>query len=100
MSSFGKFKFVRMPFGLTNTPTVFQRLMDEVLRPCSRFSANYIDDVLVFSDTSEEHVKDLERVLEELREHGLTAKPPKCQLGMTYVEYLGHVIGSGCVNTE
>ena len=96
ISPFGKYQFTRMPFGLHNAPTVFQRLMDVVLRPCYQFSADYIDDILVFSHSWKEHMVHLRKVLEELRRHGLTAKGFKCEWGMAYVEYLGHV-GSGVV---
>ena len=95
VSPFGKFQFRRMPFGLKNAPAVFQRLMEVVLRGCYRCSAPYIDDIIVFSRSVEEHGQHLRCVLAALRKFGLTIKEEKCQWGREKVEYLGHVIGGG-----
>lgn len=92
---FGKFRFRRMPFGLKNAPAIFQELMDVVLRPCRAFAADYIDDIIIYSQSWEEHTGHIRSVLEQLRSHGLTAKPGKCQFGMSHMYYLGHVIGQG-----
>ncbi len=75
---FGKFRYRRMPFGFTNAPSVFQRLMEEVLVDCSEFSRVYIDDILVVSSCWEEHVAHLRKVLDVLREAGLTCKWAQC----------------------
>ena len=95
VSPFGKYEFTRMPFGLKNAPAVFQRLMEVVLRDCYGCSAPYIDDVIVFSKSGEEHIQHLRCVLGALRRFGLTIKEEKCQFGREKVEYLGHVIGGG-----
>ena len=95
ISPFGKFEFTRMPFGLRNAPAIFQRCMEVVLRECYGFSAPYIDDIIVFSNSSEEHVEHLRLVLKALSEHGMTLKEKKCEFGKVKVEYLGHVIGGG-----
>ena len=92
---FGKYEFKRMPFGLKNAPAVFQRLMEVVLRGCYHCSAPYIDDVIVFSESVEEHVQHLRCVLAALSAAGLTIKEGKCQWGRSKVEYLGHMIGGG-----
>ena len=92
---FGKYEFTRMPFGLRNTPAIFQRVMEVVLRGCYEYAAPYIDDVVVFSKDVEDHVIHLRRVLEELRKHGMTVKGSKCEFGKKKLEYLGHVIGGG-----
>ena len=86
-----------MPFGLTNAPAIFRRLMEEVLRginPESEpdFVSAYIDDILVFSSTLEEHLAHLELVMKCLEEVGLKLKPTKCHFACEEVEYLGHVI--------
>ena len=92
---FGKFEFRRMPFGLKNAPALFQRCMEVVLHSCYRFSAPYIDDVLVFSENPEDHAVHLRQVLLELCHSGMTVKESKCEFGMKKIEYLGHIIGGG-----
>ena len=93
----GLFEFRVMPFGLTNAPAIFQRLMQKVLEGLNpdqgpEFVEVYIDDVLVFSRTMEDHVKHLRQVLNRLRKAGLKLKPGKCHFVRQTVEYLGHVI--------
>ena len=95
VSPYGKFEFKRMPFGLRNAPAMFQRLMEVVLGDCYECSAPYIDDIVVFSNSGEEHVQHLRCVLECLRKYGLTIKEAKCEWGKVKLEYLGHVIGGG-----
>ena len=86
-----------MPFGLTNAPAVFQRLMQQVLTNLNPAAGSdwvvvYIDDVLVFSRTLEEHLDHLQRVITRLQEVGLKLKPAKCHFAREQVEYLGHLI--------
>ena len=95
VSPFGKFEFLRMPFGLRNAPSIFQRVMEIVLKECYLFSAPYIDDVVVFSVDGKEHGAHLREVLQALRNHGLTVNIDKCAFGKEQVEYLGHLIGKG-----
>ena len=95
ISPFGKFEFTRMPFGLRNAPAIFQRLMEVVLRECYSFSAPYIDDIIVFSNSGAEHIEHLRSVLGALRKFGMTVKEGKCEFGKEKLEYLGHVIGGG-----
>ena len=92
-SGMGLYQFHRMPFGLTGALGSFQRLMDCVLRGLS-FATTYIDDVLIFSPTPEQHVYHLEQVLQRLQEAGLTLCGAKCQIGMSKVCYLGHIFDS------
>ena len=95
ITPFGKYCFNRMPFGLRNAPAIFQRTMEEVLRGCYRFSAPYIDDILVFSRSGVEQIEHLREVLGALKRNGLTIKEDKCEFGKTHLEYLGHEIGGG-----
>ena len=93
----GLFEFRVMPFGLTNAPAVFQRLMQKVLSDLTTedgkpFVGVYIDDVLVFSETLEEHLQHLKLVLERLKKARLKLKPSKCHFLRESVGYLGHVI--------
>ena len=96
---FGLYQFKRMPFGLRGAPATFLRVMDQVLKGLQDFTSAYLDDVIVFSKTWEDHLKHIDMVLNRLREAGLTAKPVKCQFGMTHCSYLGYVVGGGEVYT-
>ena len=93
----GLYEFRVMPFGLTNAPAVFQRLMQQALMGLNPeegpdFLAVYIDDVLVFSRTLEDHMRHLSAVIHRLQEVGLKLKPKKCYFIRQSVEYLGHLI--------
>ena len=96
----GLFQFRVMPFGLSGTPATFQRLMDHVIRGMHQFTNAYLDDLVVFSSSWEEHLDHLTTVLASLQEAGLTAKPSKCQFAMSECTYLGHVVGGGTVKPE
>ena len=91
----GKFQFVRMPFGLRNAPASFQRCMDRALGHLLGSTSTSIDDVLVFSNSWEEHLVHVRQVLEALAEIGLTAKPTKSVWGARSLSYLGHMIEAG-----
>ena len=89
-----------MPFGLQGAPATFQRLMDGVTRGMEEFAAAYLDDLVIHSDTWEEHLSHVRLVLQRLREAGLTVKARKCQFGMEQCLYLGHIVGNGMVRPE
>lgn len=87
-----------MPFGLVNAPTTFQTLMNTILRPyIDKFVLVYIDDILIYSKTVEEHREHLRLVLEALRKHKLYVHPQKCTFSKPEVEFCGHVIGGGII---
>ena len=91
----GLFQFKRMPFGLTGAPSSFQRLMDTVLRGLP-FVTIYLDDILVHSPDEEIHRSHLRQVFDRLRAAGLVLRGKKCHIGLSAVDYLGHVFsGSG-----
>lgn len=97
---FGLFQFKVMPFGLQGAPATFQRLMDQLLMGVSEFAAAYLDDVVVFSQTWEEHVAHLHHVLSLIESAGLTINPHKCKVAQSQVEYLGYVVGQGQVKPQ
>ena len=74
--------------------------MDRLLEGLGKFAGVYLDDLVVFSQSWEEHLKHLEAVCTRLKESGLTAKPKKCQFGMAQCVYLGHIMGEGKVRVE
>ena len=91
VGSLGVYEFLRMPFGLCNAPATFQRLMQNTLGELNlTYALIYLDDVVVFSQTEEEHLIRLRAVLERFQEHGLKLKPSKCQFFRTEITYLGH----------
>jgi hypothetical protein len=82
-----------MPFGLTNAPATFQRVMDTALAGLKwKCCLVYLDDIVVFSKSFEDHIEDLEQVFERLRQAKLTLKAKKCHLCCQQITYLGHLI--------
>ncbi|GJW41765.1 putative reverse transcriptase domain-containing protein [Tanacetum coccineum] len=98
---YGHFKFTIMPFGLTNAPAVFIDLMNRVCRPyLDKFIIVFIDDILIYSKTQEEHVEHLRLVLELLKKEKLYAKFSKCEFWLREVQFLGHVINGNGVHVD
>ena len=84
-----------MPFGLTNAPAMFMDLMNRVFRRyLDKFVVVFIDDILIYSSSEEEHKRHLRMVLQTLREHQLYAKLSKCEFWLREVVFLGHIISS------
>jgi hypothetical protein len=82
-----------MPFGVTNAPTTFYTLMNGIFRKWfDDFVVVYIDDILVYSNSVEEHVEHLQKVFQRLKENKLYAKFDKCEFGVSEVDFLGHRI--------
>jgi len=96
VSPWGCFRFTQMPFGLRNARALFQSLMERVLVSCRDFASVYIDDVLIYLATWQEHLQHTARVLTALQA-GLTAKPTQCQWGRQHLDHLGHTMGCGKV---
>jgi hypothetical protein len=90
---YGHYKFVVIPFGLTNVPATFMCLMNNIFSQyLDKFVLVFIDDILVYSKTEEEHEENLRIVLQTLRKHKLYAKFNKCDFYQKKIQYLGHVI--------
>ena len=81
-----------VPFGLTQAPAYFQALISEVLKGLSHFATAYLDDIIIFSKTEEEHLQHLEIIFQRLHEAGLKLKWSKCSFMKLHIEYLGHLI--------
>ncbi|GBG87870.1 hypothetical protein CBR_g46170 [Chara braunii] len=92
---YGLYEFVVMPFDLCNAPGTFQHTMNRIFHDyLDKFVIVYLDDILTFSKTVEEHVAHLDKVLSLLRQHKFKINGEKCELGRTRVLYLGHEISS------
>jgi hypothetical protein len=90
---YGSYEFLVMPFGLTNAPATFCNLMNDIFQEwLDDFVVVYIDDILIYSDSLEEHAEHLRKVFQKLREYKLYAKLEKCEFGVTEVDFLGHRI--------
>ncbi|GJY99899.1 putative reverse transcriptase domain-containing protein [Tanacetum coccineum] len=98
---YGHFEFTIMPFSLTNAPTIFMDLMNRVCRPyLDKFVIVFIDDILIYSKTQEEHVEHLRLVLELLKKEKLYAKFSKCEFWLREVQFLGHVINGNGIHVD
>ena len=91
LGSMGLYEYESMPFGLCNAPPTFQRLMQNCLGELNlTYCLIYLDDVIIFSQTEEEHLERMRVVFDRLREHGLKLKPSKCDMFKTEINYLAH----------
>ena len=98
---YGQYEFNRMPFGLCSAPATFQRLMNLVLRKENWLKCViYLDDILIFGSTMDEHNERLDQVLTKIKEAGLKLAPEKCHFLRKEVHYLGHVINATGVTTD
>lgn len=99
ITPFGLFHYLVAPFGMRNCPATFQRAMNSLTQGLEGVSV-YIDDVLLFSNSWEEHLTQLAELLRRLQEARLTVKLAKSRFGMATVLYLGHEVGYGCVRPK
>lgn len=101
VTRYGSYEFLVMPFGLTNAPATFCNLMNEVFYEyIDRFVVVYLDDIVVYSSSLEEHVGHLKQVLARLRQHQLYVKKEKCEFAQTEIMFLGHRISKGQVRMD
>ena len=90
-----------MPFGLTNAPATFQWLMQSCLGNLHlQYCIIYLDDIIVFSKTQEEHLVQLKAVFEKLKKVELKCKPSKCEFFRQELTYLGHVVSKNGIQTD
>jgi hypothetical protein len=98
---YGLYKYTVMSFGLTNVPVYFMFLVNKVfMEYLDKLVVVFIDDILIFLNTEEEHETNLRLVLEKLRAHQLYAKFTKCKFWLSEVAFLGHVILAGGVSMD
>ena len=97
----GFYECVCMPFGLTNAPATFQHLMESCLGDYHlKYCIIYLDDIIIFSKTPEEHIDRLCKVFQKLDEAGLHLQPSKCEFFWDRLEYLGHVVSRKGIETN
>lgn len=90
-----------MPFGLANSPATYQRLMEDCLGDLHMTDCFiYLDDLIIFSSTFDEHLEKLHRVLQRIRENGIKLSPKKCSFFMPRVKYLGFIVSSDGIETD
>jgi hypothetical protein len=92
---FGHYEWNVMPFGLKNAPSEFQNIMNDIFNPFTKFAIVYIDDVLIYSDSIDQHFKHLSIFLRTVKENGLVVSQPKIKLFQTKIRFLGHDIYQG-----
>ncbi|GJS70415.1 putative reverse transcriptase domain-containing protein, partial [Tanacetum coccineum] len=98
---YGQFEFTVMPFGLTNAPVVFMNLMNWVCKPyLDKFVIGFSDDILVYSNSKEDHEVHLKLVPELLRKDKLYAKFSKCEFWLQEVHFLGHVVNNDGIDMD
>ncbi|KAL4272427.1 hypothetical protein GQ457_13G018080 [Hibiscus cannabinus] len=98
---YGHFEFLVMPFGLTNAPTTFMDLMNRIFKPyLDKFVVIFIDNILIYSHSKDEHAKHLQIVLQTLRDRQLYAKFSKCECWLSKVAFLGHIISANGIMVD
>ena len=97
---YGHFEFTVMPFRLTNAPTTFMDLMHVFQPYLDQFFVVFIDNILIYSQSKEEHEDHLRVVLQVLRDLQLYVKFRKCEFWLTKVKFLGHVVSASCVSID
>lgn len=97
----GKYEFTRLPFGLKNAPSIFQRTLDDILRDYIGKSCYvYIDDIIIFSENQEQHAKDIEQIFSTLSRANMKVQLDKCKFFSSEVEFLGFKISSEGIKTN
>ena len=100
-TKYGLYEYLTMPMGLSNSPAVFQRMMEIALRGLQWHTCLiYLDDVLIYGSNFDEHMSRLDEVFTRIKEAGLKLKPEKCQLLQTCVNFLGHTISAEGILTN
>jgi hypothetical protein len=94
-------EWVAMPFGMCNAPSIFQRIMNDILRDfLYKFVIVYLDEVCVYNRTLEEHLEHIRLVLRRFKEGGLNLRLKKCFFGLREMEYIGYTVYAGKISVS
>ena len=101
VGNIGFYECNRMPFGLCNAPVTFQRLMERAMGELNlKDCLIHLDDIIIFSESFDQHLERIEAVFQRLHEHNLKLKASKCEFFMSEVTYLGHVVSEEGIKTD
>ena len=92
-SPFGKYEYIKVPFGLAQAPAYFQELMTGILKDFN-FAIAYLDDIIIFSKTPQEHLSHIRKVFKKLKSANLSMKKSKCNFFSKEIQYLGHILSA------
>ena len=97
----GFWEFYRLPFGLNSAPATYQRLMEQSLGDLNmKICAMYLDDLIIFSNTMEDHLEQLDKVLQRLKDCNMKLNPKKCKFLQTKVKYVGHIVSENGLEAD
>ena len=90
---FGKYEYIKVPFGLAQAPAYLQELMTSILKDFN-FTTAYLDNIIIFSNTPDEHLSHIKNVFEKLQSAKLSMKMSKCNFFSKEIQYLGHILSA------
>ncbi|RYA46877.1 reverse transcriptase domain-containing protein [Enterobacter cloacae complex sp. GF14B] len=99
-TTFGLYEYIVMPFGLTNAPATFNRLMEKLFRPHRTFTGVFFDDIIIYSNSLDEHKQHLQVIFQVLRENKLYVNRKKSEFFLQEIQYLGHIISQDGIQMD
>jgi hypothetical protein len=100
VTEFGQYEFTVVPFGIRFASGLCNRILNEVLIGCENFVTSFVDDLIVYSSSWDDHVRDLDKIFNVLRSNGITLNLRKCAFAQTTVKFLGYIVGQGEISPD
>ena len=100
VTEYGQFEFCVVPFGIKFASGLCNRIISELLADCQGFITSFVDDLMIFSNSFEEHLEHIKTILRKLSGFGITLNRKKCKFAFSKVKFLGVVVGDGCVQPD